>query len=150
MSKLKNPKISIGIVSLTVIFSVLCLTIFSVLTLSTAVTELHFSQKRAAAQQSYYAAEQECAQIANTIGQLWETSNEAALFSYLDTQSISYTTNNDTLLLSYEKPIDSGQILAVELQLGTEFHITRWQIVSTQDWVPDTDLPVWDGNTNFE
>ena len=42
MTERKPPKVSIGIVSMTVVFTVLCLTVFSVLALSTAISERNF------------------------------------------------------------------------------------------------------------
>lgn len=145
MTERKPPKVSIGIVSMTVVFTVLCLTVFSVLALSTAISERNFSEKRAAAQKSYYTAETECAKLANTIGRLWETEDEAALLSFLEENDIQYETNGAALSCSYQRSIDSGQALAVTLRLDDTLHILQWQVVSSQDWVPDQTIPVWDG-----
>ena len=57
------PKISVGIISITTILCVLCFTVLSVLSFSTAISERRFSEKRAVAVQNYYSAETKAAEI---------------------------------------------------------------------------------------
>lgn len=146
MDEKKAPKVSIGIVSLTVIFSVLCLAILSVLTFSTALTEKNFSDKRAVAQIAYYAAETECAEITNQIGELWQEKEKEAVQSFLENHEIVYWYEEERLMLFFQQKIDENQSLSVLLRLeDTGMKVERWQVVSTQDWVPDQGISVWNG-----
>ena len=81
MAEKKIPKISIGITSVTVILCVLCLTVFSVLALSTALSEKKFSEKRASAAQAYYEAETEAAAVVNALQETWEKGEDVRLFA---------------------------------------------------------------------
>ena len=81
MAEKKKPKISIGITSMTVILCVLCLTVFSVLTLSTALSEQKFSEKKALSTQNYYAAEAEAAAIVNGLQEAWKSGEDLRVFS---------------------------------------------------------------------
>mgnify|MGYP003295760601 CR=1 FL=1 len=143
MAEKKIPKISIGITSLTVILCVLCLTVFSVLALSTALSERNFSEKRAMATQDYYAAETEAAALVNTLQEAWK--NGENLYAFFEKNEI--LTEGD--IFHFYKSIDEGQKLYVELCLSDGFEIKKWQVVSMADWAPDESLHVWDGELLF-
>lgn len=142
----KMPKVSIGIPSLTVLFSVLCLTLLSVLALSASLTEKKFTEKRAAAQTAYYTAETECSRLVNQIGAYWEQKEPVALRAFLDRNGIAYQEGETGWQLSFCRKVDAQQSLAVELLLQeTEFEILRWQVISQEDWIPDQTISVWSG-----
>ena len=143
MAEKKIPKISIGIISMTVILSVLCLTVFSVLALSTALSEKKFSEKRAAALQVYYAAETEAATVFNAMQAAWE--NGENIYAFAENKGVSAEGNS----FSFHKSIDAGQELQVELYLSDGFEIKKWQVISKIDWTPDESLHVWDGELLF-
>lgn len=137
----RTPKISIGITSLAVILCVLCLTVFSVLSLSTALSERSFSEKRAEATKEYYAAETMAAKLANG---LMETP-AAELKVYAKNNHIEWTEEGDTLTFTYSWPIDEGQEIFVELSYDGSWEITRWQVQTTAEWTPEDTLTLWDG-----
>lgn len=139
MSKKRMPKISIGITSLTVVLCVLCLTVFSVLTLTTANSEQEFAQKRAKATSDYYMAEAEATKIVNELQIAWK--NEADLQEIIEKNGILI--END--IFRFKKTIDEGQELNVVLRLKNGFEIEAWQVVSIVDWTPDESIRVWDG-----
>lgn len=143
MAEKKMPKISIGITSMTVILCVLCLTVFSVLTLSTALSEQKFSEKRAIAIQNYYAAETEAAAMVNELQETWERGADLSVFA--KKKGIAAEGN----IFRFHKSIDAGQELQVELHLSDGFEIKKWQVVSTADWTLDESLHVWDGELLF-
>ena len=146
MAERKTPKVSIGITSMAVILCVLCLTVFSVLTLSTALSEREFSQKRADAVKAYYAAETECAALANMLHAEWEAGvSREALCTLAEENGVTIAENKTTLIFTYISPIDKGQCIVMELQLEDCFDVIRWQVVSTAEWTPDESLDVWDG-----
>ena len=144
MGDKKIPKISIGITSMTVILCVLCLTVFSVLTLSTALTERKLAEKRALSVQNYYHAETEAAELVNEL-QMKQKNNED-VFAYANKNGV--VMKND--LFYFQKTIDDGQELSVVLQYKNGFDILEWKVVSTADWTPDESLSVWDGEMLFD
>ncbi|MBR4283130.1 MAG: hypothetical protein IKT48_00270 [Anaerotignum sp.] len=139
MADKKTPKISIGITSMTVILCVLCLTVFSVLSLSTALTERKLAEKRAVSIQNYYRAETEVTEIVNELQKKWK--NEEDVFVYAAENDIGVKDD----LFFFDRAIDDGQKLSVVLQYKDGFDILEWKVVSTTDWTPDESLDVWDG-----
>ena len=139
MSEKRMPKISIGITSLTVILCVLCLTVFAVLTLTTAISERELAEKRAEVTSDYYAAENEAAKLVNELQIAWEIG--ADLQEIAEKNGI--VIEND--IFRFQKAIDEAQELNVVLRLENGFEIEAWQIVSVVDWTPDESIQVWDG-----
>ena len=144
MADKKTPKISIGITSMTVILCVLCLTVFSVLSLSTALSERKLAEKRAVAAQEYYRAESEAASIVNGLQKKWAGGEDVIAFA--EQNQVKVNGN----LFSFQKNIDDGQMLSVVLQYKDGFDILEWKVVSTADWTPDESLHVWDGEMLFD
>ena len=144
MDNKKTPKISIGITSMTVILCVLCLTVFSVLSLSTALTEQKLAEKRAVSVQNYYLAETDVTKIVNDLQMKFENGED--VFAYANKNGI--VVKGD--LFFFHKAIDDGQDLSVVLQYKNGFDILEWKIVSTADWTPDESLHVWDGEMLFD
>ena len=144
MDDKKIPKISIGITSMTVILCVLCLTVFSVLSLSTALTERKLAEKRAVSVQNYYKAETEAVEIVNELQK--KSENEEDVFAYANKIGVVVKGN----LFLFHKAIDDGQDLSVVLQYKNRFDILEWKVISTTDWTPDESLHVWDGEMLFD
>ncbi|MBQ3568443.1 MAG: hypothetical protein IJA25_05875 [Anaerotignum sp.] len=144
MDDQKTPKISIGITSMTVILCVLCLTVFSVLSLSTALSERKLAEKRAVVAQEYYRAEKEAASLVNRLQDKAEKGEDISSFASAN----GIVVKND--LFFFHKTIDDGQDLSVILQYKDGFDILEWKVVSTADWTPDESLHVWDGEMLFE
>lgn len=139
MSENKIPKISIGVTSLTVILCVLCLTVFSVLTLSTALSEREFADKRAVSQQEYYAAETEAAKLVNEMKAAFANGEDMQIFAARN--GIVAEGN----IFRFRKTIDEGQELDVVLRLTDRIDIEVWKVVSTVEWTPNDSITVWDG-----
>ena len=144
MADKKTPKISIGITSMTVILCVLCLTVFSVLSLSTSLTERKLAEKRAESVQHYYRAETEAAEIVNDLQKKAESGEDVFLFA-----------NGNGIVVKdglffFQKTIDDGQELSVVLKYKNGFDILEWKVVSTAEWTPDESLHVWDGEMLFD
>lgn len=144
MANQKTPKISIGITSLSVILCVLCITVFSVLTLSTAISEKKLSEKRASAAEMYYNAETQATELANAL------ISSADKIDFAKQNNINVKENDGNLIFCYNYPIDDKQELFVELIYSNEWKVTRWQVVPTAEWTPDESLDVWDGEMYFE
>ena len=143
MAEKKTPKISIGITSLTVILCVLCLTVFSVLTLSTALSEQKLAEKRAETVKEYYEAETHAAELANGL------MDAADAIEFAKDHHIQFVQEGEKQIFRYAWPIDEGQKLSVELVFVDTWEVTCWKIVSTAEWTPDESLDVWDGEMLF-
>jgi len=121
----------IGVSSLMVIFSVLCLTVFALLAVSTVQADRRLSETAAEAVEGYYHADYEAEEL---LARLRCGERPAGV-----------TEANG--VFSYTCPISETQTLVVEVAVeGTNYNILRWQAVSTADWQAGDQLPVWQGN----
>ena len=120
-----------GALSLVMIFCVLCLSVFSVLTLATADREARLSEMTARSVEEYYRADYDATVIV------------AALCSGTN-PDVEIDWDGDTA--SFLLPIGEslGLDVAVSVHGGT-CEILRWQTVYTGNWEPDTHLGLWDG-----
>ena len=126
---------AVGGGSLLVIFAVLCLTVCSLLGLSTVQADGRLSEASAKAVAAYYAADCRAEEILARLrdGELPEG------------VTVSVTPEGDTY--AYDCPISDTQTLAAEVLMeDTAYTVLRWQAVSTADWEPDTGLELWDGD----
>ncbi len=126
---------AVGSSALLVMFAVLCLTVFSLLCISTAQADARLCEKGAASVTQYYSADALAHQVLARL-RLGETVP-------------GVKTENG--VSSYACKISDTQCLWVEVQF-TEigFEILRWQAASTQVWEENSHLPVWDGQTGKE
>lgn len=129
----KNGTLSlpaVGISSLLVIFAVLCLTVFALLSVSTVNAHRRLAESSRSAVEGYYQAD--CA--------------AEEILAQLRSGKIPDDVHRDGDVYSYSCTISDTQELAVCVQLnGSGFKILRWQAISTTDWEAEDRLPVWDG-----
>lgn len=132
-------KANIGSSTLILIFIVLCLVTFSVLSLGNAKREDDLSKRSAASVQEYYradAAGEAFLQMADQA--LWKGDKES-LAPYLQSETGTYAT---------DVSMDAGQALRVELALDWEkstCQVLSWKVYHEQDYEIDQSVPVWDG-----
>ena len=111
----------VGISSLLVIVSVLCLTVFVLLSISTVRAHQNLSDRSIENVLDYYQAE-------------FEAEEKLARLRADGTSGI----------YSYQCEISDSQQLEVEVKIdGLEYQRLRWQAVSTVDWKSEEYLPVW-------
>ena len=118
MKKRRFTPSLVGAGSLVIIFAVLCLTLFTVLTLSTVQANKRLSDASIQAVSDYYAADQEAERIF------------AQLRSGQDSESLGVIVlQND--IFSYFIPISETQELSVQVQrTASGWQVLRWQAVS--------------------
>ena len=136
---------AVGGSSLLVIFAVLCLTVFALLSMSTVQADKRLADASAQAVRGYYdadaAAEAILAQLRRgeipdgvTVTELHLSDGEGA----------------GGLAAQYACPISDTQVLRVGVLfpegLGDSYEIRVWQAVYTAEWDPDDSITVWDGN----
>ena len=119
-----------GLSSLLVIFGVLCLCIFVMLSLSTAQTQERLSLEAQAAVTDYYEADSRAQEI----------------LAQLRSGQIPQGVTEEGGVYRYSCPISQNRTLTVAVRIrGTDYEILQWQTVSTGRWQPEEDLPVWQG-----
>ncbi len=130
MSKHEAPP-AVGGSSLLVIFAVLCLTVFALLSLSTVQADSRMAEAAYRAVQDYYTADTEAEQIL------------AQLRQGIVPEGVTKEDN----LYSYTCPVSGTQALEVEVQITEDsYRVLRWQLVSITEWEPDDSMNLWDGN----
>ena len=121
---------AVGGSSLLVIFAVLCLTVFALLSLGTVQADTRLSDASAEAVQAYYAA---------------DSAAEAILARLRNGEPVEGV-EVDGSWYSYSCPINDNQSLFVTVQITeTEYTILQWQMLPTIQWESDDELVVWDG-----
>lgn len=157
MNRNKSQKsiISTGTTSIVLIFVMLCLLTFSVLSLTSAQANLRLSRLSADRTTDYYNAENAANDILIWInGELNAACQRSvndddfyvqARHALEDESEIFFDDESGTL--SYQVPLGENQVLAVELSLsytalsnGRHYAIESWQAVSAYDWSPDDTL----------
>lgn len=124
-----------GAVSLVVILCVLCLSVFAVLTLTTAVGEERLSVLSAQRTAEYYEADRRAVEIAADLAAGREPEVD-----------VTYTTLPEGTLAEFSLPAGGEQILSVAVLLTDEdCQILRWQCEYAGDWEADGIIEIWDG-----
>ncbi|MBQ3141547.1 MAG: hypothetical protein IJC25_06265 [Clostridia bacterium] len=121
---------AVGAASLLTVFAVLCLTVFTLLSVSTVKANERLGDASAKAVLDYYRADCQA---------------EAVLAALRAGQSVEGV-RQENGVYRYECTVSPTRVLAVEVQIdGDEYQILRWQEVSSADWQADDRLPVWNG-----
>ena len=141
---MKRNAVGLGGASLVLIFSILCLAIFSVLALSSANREKTLTDRLKASTEAYYAADSRAVEIEI---KLREALARGETPSEID--GVTVTAQDDTY--TYACPIDERRTLAVVLkaarnQLPVTLQTLQWCEISTADWTPQEELDVWKGD----
>ena len=152
--------VSIGISSLILIFVMLCLLTFSVLSLVSARADMRLSQRSADRTTAYYDAENRANDILLSIigcmEEYTDSPDPSVFYQQLQDQlegqdGISFT---DASHLQYEVPLEEEQVLSVSLELsyepyedGSHYRVQAWNTVSLHEWNADLSLPLLDQDT---
>lgn len=122
---------AVGGISLLVVFAVLCLTVFALLSLTTVRADSRLADASAQAVSGYYAADRQAQEILARLrmGELPEG---------VDAVGDTY---------SYTCPISDTQELQVEVELRLDgsYTVLRWQAAAVGEWTIDEGLNIWDG-----
>lgn len=148
-------RMNIGSTSLILIFIVLCLATFGLLSLSSAKGDWNLAQKGAASARIYYQADREGENFLEMAdkklqeafmsadGEDREKALEGALGNY-------YRKETDTV--ETDIPMEYGQVLHIELRIMEEgsslFEISEWKVFNQDEYEIDDSMPVWTGGMN--
>ena len=124
----------VGGSSLLVIFAVLCLVIFALLSLSTVSADMRLAEKSRDFVTEYYAADCEAERVL------------AALRDGKTPEGVAVEETEEGNLCRYQIEISPEQSLAVEVVVAEDrYELLRWQVVSTAEFETDNTIKVWDG-----
>lgn len=130
---------AIGGASLLVVFAVLCLTVFALLSLSTVRADERLSQLSAQSVEAYYQADCTAQEILAQLRSGETVSQDIKITS-------KKTSGTGEVRYSYTCPISETQALEAEVSVqGEEYRVLRWQAVPTGDWTLDESLSLWTG-----
>lgn len=140
MDERKQAELSpppVGGASLLVVFAVLCLTVFALLSLSTVRANGRLSETSARAVADYYAADVKAQEILARL-RAGETPDGVTWSSPMEGGETEY---------SYTVSISNTQELQVEVLVWPDgrWSVQRWQAAAAGGWEIDEGLEVWDG-----
>ena len=131
MDKRKGASVSgVGVSSLLVIFGVLCLVVFAMLSVATVRAGERLGDSSEAAVLGYYEADSQAEWI----------------LAKLRAGEVPGCVTEENGIYSYRCPISETQVLAVRVAVqGQSYEILQWQAVSATGWDTEYTLPVWKG-----
>ena len=157
-----NPIISTGTTSIVLIFVMLCMLTFSVLSLVSAQANLRLSRLSAGRTTDYYAAENAANDVLIRIEDAAVQTAQSHVPSEEEDTEQAWDFAADVLMrlgsadgitltgggrMAYQVPLGKNQMLYVELRLspepfadGRHYEINTWQAVSGYDWTRDDSL----------
>ena len=135
---------ALGGASLLVIFAVLALTIFALLSLSTVRADGRLSDAANQSVQDYYAADGKAQAVL-----AWLRTGEGRPDMPEDfsiATSISDYSDHSETIHSFTVPISDTQELQVEVRVDgvNDYEVLRWQAVPVGDWEADEGIELWD------
>lgn len=160
-SKPTSSFINIGSSSLLIIFLILSLVTFSVLSLSSAQSDYNLSKKLASHKEDYYAAsvkaetivgkiDESLSEYANISGENLDSYRQKVAKAFDGTQmegvplTLSEAEHKQSILFSV--PMSDSQALSIELivtdysKSETYYEIEAWQVISTKSWENDQSI----------
>lgn len=135
---------ALGGASLLVIFAVLALTIFALLSLSTVRADSRLSEASAQAVRDYYAADAKAQAVLAWL-RTGEGEPDVPETFTLSTSISEYGDHSETVH-AYALPISDTQELQVEVRVDgpDRWEVLRWQAVPVGDWEIDEGIELWD------
>ncbi len=138
---------ALGGSSLLVVFAVLALTVFALLSLSTVRADVRLGDATEKMVSSYYAADVKAQEI------LAKLRTGAPLPEDVEFEAtISDYPDHSETIFSYSIPISDTQELQVEVLVDPadgSYQVRRWQAAAVGDWTFDDSLDLWDGDILF-
>ena len=138
----------LGGASIIMVFAVLCLTIFAVLTLSTVENEYRISAEYASSVENYYKADAEAVAFTAAVRKAAGSNADAASYRNAAQQNgaDSAVEDADGVIIRKQFRIDDSQSLLVVLEAsGTALTVRNWQTVFTGNWDSSSEMQLWEG-----
>ena len=141
----RKPGFNVGSASIIMVFAVLCLTIFSVLSFTTTSTDLRLSRRASKSIADFYIAEYKAEEKVLQISQQLKKDGN---LDNLRLQSGDFDLDAKEYTIQFTEPVDDRRMLLVELTFDADntITITRWNLLASGDWFPSSSIDVWGGN----
>ena len=139
--------INVGSASLAMV-SILCLTVFSVLSLITANNDYKLAEKNSSSLKEYYSADYNATEFANALITTFTSSPSADDEETVNKHKDEYSLNekNENGIITAAFPINEKTALSASLEIKDgKATILKWRIEDTYTQEYDTSLPVWNG-----
>lgn len=132
----RSTGVSIGGASLLMLFAVLCMTVFAVLSYVTAGSEVQLAEKSAAAVTAYYEADAKACDTLN------------ALLRGESVEGVTPVTNLWGTFYEFTVDIDDSQALLVRANTDEFGRLTVecWSVVPTLPWEAAPNAELWSGS----
>ena len=141
---MKN-RISIGISSIVLIFLILCLAVFSLLSLSDAKTALSFSERHTDAVRIYYAADAQAQTFIRDYRKALTSDTDEAAAAQTAARALpegNAVSVSEDGVVHCDVPLANGQTLRMELDAsGSE--LLSYYVFNSTEYVIDTRMPVF-------
>ena len=135
---------NIGTSSLILIFIVLCLVTFGLLSLSNARSDWSLAEKNMGAVSAYYEAD---ARGEEFVAMVDRTVRANGAEPEQLKASLGEFYQAEKHLIATEIPMEFGQVLCIELQYAKDrsYQIRTWKVYNQDEYEIDDSLPVWTG-----
>ncbi len=148
--KRRSPGLNIGSASIIMVFSVLCLTIFAVLTFVTSNSEYKLATKNCDALKTYYAADTSAVLIERDILELVDGKDVNSAMNAIASKQfqvpVSVSKVDGGCLITYSETMDENQRIDVALIYnGKTLTTEKWELCNFAEWNADNGVEVWDG-----
>ena len=145
----KNKQgMSVGVVSLIMIFVVFLLVSLAVLSLTTASANTRMAEKSLSMQNAYYEADATAQETLAKIDGVLRTGGADS--GALEALGRGVVYDLETGVIAFDTKVSSTATLKSELRVeGDSVSVTRWQTVMDGDWQPDSDTEnLWNGGAS--
>ena len=155
--KSSRNKVSIGASSLILIFIVLCMATFGLLSLSSAQGDLKLARRNADAVKGYYEADNKGQQWLKGVDEVLKEEmgrgQDSTQCSLEIKDRLGDLYDRETGLISTDIPMDRGRSLRIELVLmcgEKRYEVKSWYVYNSEEYEIDTSMPVWGGEAPTE
>lgn len=145
-------KVNIGASSLILVFIVLCLAVFGLLSLSNARGDMALAQRNAHAVTGYYEADNKGQQWLREIDQIlieeMAAGQDSSQCSLNIKDRLGDIYDRERGIIVTDIAMDRGQSLRIELMLvcgKNRFEVISWYVYNSDEYEIDDSMPVWDG-----
>lgn len=147
-------KVNIGASSLILIFIVLCMATFGLLSLSSAQGDLKLAERNAEAVQGYYDADRKGQQWLREVDQVlmeeMQGGKDSTQCSLDIKDRLGDLYDRESGLIATDIPMDRGQSLRIELILmcgEMRYEVKSWYVYQSDEYEIDNSMPVWGGTS---
>lgn len=146
-----KQRTNIGSSSLLLIFIVLCLVTFGLMSLSNARSDWDLARKNAGAVLTYYDADsqgEEFLRLADrTVKEVWSAEADSDRRAKQLKERLKDFYQEESGTIRTDIPMDFGQVLHIELQFDDEadYRILNWKVYNQDVYDIDDKIPVWTG-----